>query len=230
MSFLCLYAENKKHHDKGPEEGPEETELLINGQKKMEHLDDAKLKEKMEEKMDMTFVISVLTEKKLELEDHRDKLKIQIEEVETERTENKKKLQSFLPINKDKLLEMRRQLDNKMKEYDKPLQRIEGGIQITDDIITTITERMKKVEKQVKEMSKQPEDTNRRMDEIQSDQSESKEETDRNTDVLTTAETQPNLHVSDSPAGGSSSHGESGTAEQTENKPGEMMDDTVRDV
>ena len=148
MSFICLCAGNKKHYNKGPEEGTEETELLINGQENMEDLDDGKLKEQVEEKMDMTDVISVLTEKKLDLEHNRDKLMSQIERLETERTENDKKLQSFLHINKD-------------------------------------------------------------------------------TDVLTTAKTQPNLHFSDSPAGGSSSHGEPITAEQIVITTGEMMDDIV---
>ncbi|XP_030287645.1 butyrophilin-like protein 2, partial [Sparus aurata] len=84
--------QNKKHQDKGPEEGTEETELLVNGQENMEDLDDGKLKEQVEEKMAMTDVISVLTEKKLELEHNRDKLMSQIERLETERTENEKKL------------------------------------------------------------------------------------------------------------------------------------------
>uniref|UniRef100_A0A671TLL3 Butyrophilin subfamily 3 member A2-like n=1 Tax=Sparus aurata TaxID=8175 RepID=A0A671TLL3_SPAAU len=218
-------SQNKKHHNKGPEEGTQETELLISGQKNMEGLDDGKLKEKVEEKTYMTYVISVLSEKKNKVEDHRDKLMSQIETVETERRENEKKLQSFFPIIKSSLSDMKLQLDHKKTEYEKSSQRITGGIQTTEDIITTITERMKKVEKQAREMSEQPEDTNRPSDEIQSDQSESKEETDRNTDVLTTAETQPNLHVSDSPAGGSSSHGESGIAEQFEIITGEMMDE-----
>ena len=177
MSFLYLSTENKKHHDKGPEE----TELLISGQKKREDLD--------EEKMDMTETdcVSVLTEKKNKLEHKRHKLMSQIERLETERTENKKKLQSFWHINKDNLLHMRWEMDSKMKEYEKSLHRIEGGIETAEDFITIITEMMKKVEKE--EMSEKPEDTNRPRDEIQSDQSEIKEETDRNTDVSTTADT-----------------------------------------
>ncbi|KAM8747514.1 butyrophilin subfamily 3 member A3-like [Acanthopagrus schlegelii] len=223
-------SQNKKHHNKGPEEGPEETELLVNGQKKRGALHEEKLQEKVEEKTYMTYVISVLSEKKLELENQGDELKSQIKEVETDRTENEKKLQSYFPINKNNLLAMKLQLEHKKKEYEKSSQRITGGIQTTDDIITTITERMKEVEKQALEMSEQPEDTKGQRDKFhqQSDQSESKEETDRNTDVLTTAETQTNLHVSDSPAGGSSSPGESSTAEQTEITTGEMMVDTVR--
>uniref|UniRef100_A0A671UVQ2 Butyrophilin subfamily 1 member A1-like n=1 Tax=Sparus aurata TaxID=8175 RepID=A0A671UVQ2_SPAAU len=220
-------SKDKKHQDKGPEEGTEETELLDSGRRKMEDPDNEKLKEKVEEKLDTTDVMSVLTEKRKELEHNRDKLMSQIEEVESERTENKKKLQSFWHINKNNLLDMRQQLDNKKTEYEKSLKKIEGGIQTTEDVMTKLIKSKNKAEEQVQEMSEQPEDTNRRSDKIQLDQSESKEETVRNTDVLTTAETQPNLHVSDSPAGGSSSHGESGTAEQTEIKTGEMMDDTV---
>ncbi|XP_036969056.1 butyrophilin subfamily 3 member A2-like [Acanthopagrus latus] len=217
-------SQNKKHHNKRPEEGPAETELLVNGQKKVEHLDDGKLD------MTETDWVSVMTVKKNKLEHDRDKLKSQIEEVETEWTENKKKLQSLLPINKNNLLERKQQLNNKKNEYEKSLQAIMGRIQTTEDIISRITERMKKVDKQVREMMEQPEDTKGQRDKFhqQSDQPESKEETDRSTDVLTTAETQTNLHVSDSPAGGSSSPGESSTAEQTEIKTGEMMTDTVR--
>ncbi|XP_073331763.1 butyrophilin subfamily 3 member A3-like [Pagrus major] len=189
-------SQNKKHHDKGTEEGTEETELLVNGQKKMEHLDD--------EKTNMTDLISELTEKKNELEHHRDKLMSQIEGVETGRTENEKKLQSVLMLmDKKNLLEIKLQLDNKKKEYEKSLQRIKGRIETTEDIITIITERAKKVEKQVKEMSKQPDDTKGQRDEIQHLVREQRG------DLFTATETQPNLHVSDSPAGDSSSHVES---------------------
>ncbi|KAM8747232.1 butyrophilin subfamily 1 member A1-like isoform 3-T3 [Acanthopagrus schlegelii] len=131
----------------------------VNGQKKMEHPDEGKLKEKVEEKTYMMYVFSVLMEKMNELEHHRDKLMSQIERVETERTENEKKLQSvIIPVNKKNLSEIKLQLDYKKTEYEKSLQRIEGRIQTTEDFITRITERMKKVEKQVKEMNEQPED------------------------------------------------------------------------
>ena len=132
----------------------------IKGQRKMEHPNDGKLKEKVEDKTYMMYVFSVLMEKKLELEHHRDKLMSQIERLETERTENEKKLQSVIkPVNKKNLLAIKLQLDDKKTEYDKSLQRIMGRIQTTEDFITRITERMKKVDKQVKEMSEQPEDT-----------------------------------------------------------------------
>ena len=64
-----------------------------------------------------------------------------------------------MSVNKKNLSEIKLQLDYKKTEYEKSLQRIEGRIQTTEDFITRITERMKKVEKQIKEMSEQPEDT-----------------------------------------------------------------------
>lgn len=138
-------------------------ELLIRGSTKVKDLVQGSLQEKEEEQKDLVHVISVMMQQKKELEI----LSIsQLTEVEGEWTEIEKELK---PINskyswkkEDRqrtLSDVKLELEKKKTEYKKSLQSNVETLKKTEDVITRMTERKKKVENQIDKIKEQLEKT-----------------------------------------------------------------------
>lgn len=141
-------------------------ELLIRGSSKVKDLVQESLQEKEEEQKDLVHVISVLMQQKKELEILRDKHISQLTEVEGEWTEIEKELKSinskYSWKKEDRqrtLSDVKLELEKKKTEYNKSLQSNVETLKKTEDVITRMTERKKKVENQIDKIKEQLEKT-----------------------------------------------------------------------